>query len=79
MSSIELSQEIINKCLELDSLLKTIKKALEKDGQEIDGFSDHYSDLVQQIIDMNWHNHDIATSISFEDYKLDQIRELLDK
>ena len=77
--SIELSQTIIDKCLDLDSLLKTIKKAIEKDGQEIDGFSDHYSDLIQQAIDLNWHNHEAATNLSYEDYKLDTIKELVNK
>jgi hypothetical protein len=77
MSSIELSQDIVNRCLQLNDLLKTVQKALEQDGQNIDGFSDHYSDLIQQAIDMNWQNHDRATEISYEDYKLDKIRELL--
>lgn len=77
--SIELSQEIIDRCLSLDDLLKTIKKALEQDGQSMDGFTDHYSDLIQQAIDLNWQCHDLATKISYEDYKLDRIREMLDK
>ncbi|MDJ0594907.1 MAG: hypothetical protein QNJ72_33840 [Pleurocapsa sp. MO_226.B13] len=79
MSSIDLSQKIIDQCLELDGLLKTIKKALEKDGQEINGFSDHYSDLIQVAIDHNWNNHDIASEISYEDYKLDRIRDLVNR
>lgn len=73
MSSIELSQEIIDRCLELDGLLKTIKKALEHDDNH------DYSYLLKNAIDLNWSNHDTATSISYEDYKLDRIRELLDK
>ena len=77
--NLDYSEKIIDRCLSLDDLLQTIKKALEQDGQSIDGFTDHYSDLVQQALDLNWENHDLATKISFEDYKLDRIRELLDK
>ena len=77
--NLDYSQKIIERCLDLDGLFRTIKKSLEQDGQNIDGFTDHYSDLIQQAIDINWENHDLATNISFEDYKLDRIRELLDK
>ncbi|MEM8828772.1 MAG: hypothetical protein AAGE96_05375 [Cyanobacteria bacterium P01_G01_bin.19] len=71
--SIELSQEIIDRCLNLDSLLKTVKKALESD----DNYD--YSFLLQQAINMSWQNHDTASAIAHEDYKLDRIRELLEK
>ena len=77
--NLDFSEKIIDRCLSLDDLLKTIKKALEQDGQNIEGFVDHYSDLIQQALDLNWENHDLATNISFEDYELDRIRELLDK
>ena len=79
MNTPEISQDIINRCLQLDSLLKTIQKALEQDGQNIEGFSDHYSDLILQAIDMNEQNHDRATEIQYEDYKLDKIRDLVNR
>ena len=69
--TIELSREIINQCLNIDDTLKAIKKALENDDNH------HYSHLLEHAISMNWKNHDTATDISHEDYKLDKIRELL--
>lgn len=48
------------------------------DGQDVQGFNDHYSDLIQQVIDMNWQNHDTAYEVSRKDYKLEKIKELVD-
>ena len=66
----KLPQEIIDRCLTINDTLKTIKKALMADGEDIAGFSDHYSDLIQQVIDLNWENHDFATEESNKDLTL---------
>lgn len=71
------TEKIISKCLSIDDQLKVIKKALRADGEEIDGFNDHYSDLIQQIIDLNWQNHDLAYELSSKDHKLDRIKEIV--
>ena len=71
------AEQIISQCLTIDDYLKTIKKALMADGEDVQGFNDHYSELIQQVIDLNWHNHDTAYELSHKDYKLEKIREMV--
>lgn len=72
-----LPEQMISKCLTIDDYLKTIKKSLMADGEDVQGFNDHYSDLIQQVIDLNWENHDTAYELSHKDYKLEKIRDLV--
>lgn len=71
------AEQIISHCLTIDDYLKTIKKALMADGEDVQGFNDHYSEMIQQIIDVNWQNHDLAYELSRKDYKLEKIREMV--
>lgn len=63
------AEKIMLGCLLLQDYLKTIKKSIIADGQDIDGFFDHYSDLIEQAIALNWKNHDAAEAISREDFR----------
>lgn len=71
------AEQMISQCLTIDDYLKTIKKALMADGEEVQGFNDHYSELIQQVIDLNWCNHDLAYELLIKDYKLEKIREMV--
>lgn len=41
------AEEIMLQCLLINDYLKTVKKSIMSDGEDIDGFLDHYSDLIQ--------------------------------
>ena len=61
--TIELSQEIITHCLNINDTLKAIQKALENDDNH------DYSHLLEHALELNWSNHQLASKISHEDYK----------
>lgn len=61
------AEQIMLHCLLIQDYLKTIKKAIAVDGQDIDTFEDHYSDLIEMAIDLNWQIHDAAELISRDD------------
>ncbi|MEO0835921.1 MAG: hypothetical protein AAFY16_08035 [Cyanobacteria bacterium J06642_3] len=63
------AEKIMLQALLVNDYLVTIKKAILADGQDIDGFVDHYSDLIQVALDTNWENHDLAESISRDDFR----------
>jgi hypothetical protein len=60
------AEQIMHQCLLVNDYLKTIKKSIMADGQDVEGFVDHYSDLIEMAIALNWRNHNVAESISFE-------------
>ena len=63
------AEKIMLQCLLIHDYLTTIKKAIMADGEDIDGFVDHYSDLIQTALDTNWKNHDEAEAISRDDFR----------
>jgi hypothetical protein len=63
------AEQIMLQCLQINDYLKTVKKSIMADGQEIDGFLDHYSDLIQVALETNWQIHNAAEAISREDFR----------
>ncbi|MGL6341362.1 MAG: hypothetical protein ACRC80_19740 [Waterburya sp.] len=63
------AEKIMLQCLLVNDYLKTIKKAVMADGEDIEGFVDHYSDLIEMAIALNWKNHDAAEAISRDDFR----------
>ncbi len=63
------AEKIMLQCLLVQDYLTTIKKSIIADGEEIDGFVDHYSDLIAMAIALNWKNHDAAEAISRDDFR----------
>lgn len=63
------AEQIMIQCLLVNDYLKTISKSLAADGQNIDEFIDHYSDLIDMIISINWENHDTAEAITRDDFR----------
>lgn len=62
------AEKIMSQCLLVHDYLTTIKKSIMADSQDVDGFVDHYSDLIQIALDTNWKNHDAAEQISRDDF-----------
>lgn len=48
------AEEIMLKCLIINDYMTTVKKALLFDGQNIEGFQDHYTDLIDLVLSINW-------------------------
>lgn len=46
-----------------------MKKSLIADGQDIEGFQDHYSDLIETTLTVNWQIHEAAELISRDDFR----------
>lgn len=63
------AEQIMLHCLLINDYLKTIKKSVMSDGQEIEGFQDHYSDLIETVLSVNWQIHEAAELISREDFR----------
>lgn len=63
------AEEIILNCLKINDYLKTIKKSIMTDAQDMNQFEDHYSDLIQVALDINWSNHEAAEQISRDDFR----------
>ena len=63
------AEQIMLHCLLVNDYLKTIKKSVMLDGQDIDGFVDHYSDLIETVLSVNWQIHEAAELISREDFR----------
>lgn len=63
------AKEIMLHCLLVNDCLTTVKKAIAFDGQDIDGFTDHYSDLIDVAISVNWQIHERAELISRDDFR----------
>jgi hypothetical protein len=66
------AEMIMHHCLLVNDYLKTIKKSIMADGQDIEGFVDHYSDLIDMAISINWENHHVAETITYEDFRRNQ-------
>ena len=65
------AEQIMIHCLLINDYLKTAKKSLIADGQDIEGFQDHYSDLIETVLSINWQVHEAAELISREDLRSD--------
>ena len=65
------AEQIMHHCLLVNDYLKTIKKSVMVDGQDIEGFVDHYSDLIETVLSINWQVHEAAELISREDLRSD--------
>lgn len=63
------AEQIMLHCTIVNDYLLTVKKALIADGEDIEGFLDHYSDLIQVALDLNWDIHNAADAISREDFR----------
>lgn len=63
------AEQIMLHCLFVHDVLSTVKKAIMADGEDVGGFVDHYSDLIQIALDTNWKNHDAAEAISRDDFR----------
>jgi hypothetical protein len=63
------AEMIMLQCLLINDYLKTMKKSIMADGQDIEGFLDHYSDLIQVALDLNWDIHNAAEAISRDDFR----------
>ena len=63
------AEQIMLQALLINDYLLTIKKSILADGQDIDGFLDHYSDLIQVALDTNWQIHSAAELISRDDFR----------
>ena len=63
------SKQILLHCLLVNDYLKTIKKSIECDGQDIDGFVNHYSDLIETVLSINWQIHEAAELIERDDFR----------
>lgn len=63
------AEQIMLHCLLVNDYLTTVKKAIMADGQDIDEFQDHYSDLLEIIISLNWQVHERAELISRDDFR----------
>lgn len=63
------AEQIMLHCLIVNDYLLTVKKALIADGQDIDGFYDHYSELIDTIMSLNWQVHEAAELISEDDFR----------
>lgn len=62
-------KQVIRHCLLINDYLETIKKALITDGQDIDEFVDHYSDLIELAMSLNWQIHEAAELIERDDFR----------
>ncbi len=63
------AEQIIDHCLEVDARLKTVKKSLAYDEDNIQGFVNHYGEILEKAIADNWKVHDLATGISRDDFR----------
>lgn len=63
------AEQIMLHCLLVNDYLTTVKKALMADGQDVEGFVDHYSDLIETTLSVNWQIHEAAELISREDFR----------
>ena len=63
------AEMIMLQCLLINDYLKTVKKSIMADGEDIEGFLDHYSDLIQVALDLNWEIHTAAEAISRDDFR----------
>ena len=63
------AEQIMHHCLLVNDYLKTIKKSVMADGQEIEGFVDHYSDLIETTLSISWQIHEAAELINREDFR----------
>ncbi|MDJ0591113.1 MAG: hypothetical protein QNJ72_14145 [Pleurocapsa sp. MO_226.B13] len=66
------AEKIMHHCLLVNDYLRTIKKSIMSDGQDIDGFVDHYSDLIEMAIALNWRNHNVAEKMSIDEFRRNQ-------
>lgn len=63
------AEQIILQCLKLDEYLKTIKKALVFDEDDVESFENTYNEILNEAIAINWRNHDVAEQISRDDFR----------
>ena len=63
------AEQIITHCLLINDYLTTVKKSLMADDRDIEGFVDHYSDLIETTLTINWQIHEAAGLISREDFR----------
>ena len=63
------AKQIMTQCLLVNDFLKTIKKSILTDGQNIKSFEDHYSDLIDMALSANWQIHEAAELISHDEFR----------
>ena len=61
-------EQIMVNCLKVDASLKTVHKALNYDENEVDGFYNDYLYILENAIETNWKNHNVAEEVSIEEF-----------
>lgn len=71
------AKQIMLQCLLINDYLTTIRKSIMTDGEDIDGFVDHYSDLIEMTISINWEIHNATELMNTSIHIPKEIRDRL--
>ncbi|AFZ38397.1 hypothetical protein Sta7437_4977 (plasmid) [Stanieria cyanosphaera PCC 7437] len=62
------SEKLIDNCLKIHDYFTVLQKALTFDEDNIDSFENNYRHIIDFLIEVNWKNHNIAETISYEEF-----------